>query len=343
VAAAAQAPVLPNYSRRLKMMALVLMGSCAAGMGVGIWRELTDQTVRSAQDVQYVTDLPLIATVPDSQLDRLPTSAENPVLSADHPDTVSSDEYRRILTRIIYPPEGTAELNTVLVTSATRGDGKTSVACNLAISLARANRRVLLLDVCARRPTVERTLGLEQGPGLAEILASELQADEAIRPTRFENLSVLGPGLLGKEVIGKLASRDTVTFLEQAEQSFEHVIIDTPPALLMADARLLAPIVDGVIVVIGADITTLGMAQRCLSSLQQIGANIIGVVLNRLRHTPGGYLRGNLEKYYTYDRPAGIVRNRRRPVDEEDATLILMAEEVEHMVQGTGIRPKRHT
>lgn len=343
VAVAAQAPSDPDIKRRLKCMVLVCMMSCAAGFGFGLYRELTDQQVRTVVDLKWVTELPMMAMIPDLSVEKLPANTKAALLTAEHPDSISADEFRRVLTRIIYPPEGSAELNTCLVTSASRGDGKTSLTCNLAISLAQANRRVLLLDICARRPSVEKTLGIERAPGLGEVFANQVSLQEAVRPTAIPNLYVMGPGFLTNEVIGKLASRDMVEFLEKAEETFEHVLIDSPPTLLMADAKLLAPVVDGVILVVGAEVSSLGMVRRALSELQQIGSNVIGVVLNRAKHVAGGYMRDNLEKFYNYgresvDTTATIEEALAEPAPEkikdgELPTMILLEDQV--------IRPKQ--
>lgn len=338
VAVGAYAPTEPDNGKRLKYIALVLMGSCGVGFGVGLWREVSDQQVRTPQDVAYCTDVPLMAVIPDAGVERLPANTNMSIVAAEHPDSISADAIRRVITRIIYPPEGSAELNTCLVTSASRGDGKTTTACNLAIALAQANRRVLLVDLSARRPSVEKRLGIVAAPGLSEIFTGDIRAEDAIRETQFPNLSILGPGLNGKALIGRLASRETVEFLERAEESFEHVIIDTPPVLLMSDAKLLAPVVDGVLVVVGAEVSMLGMVRRTLRDLQQIGSNVIGVVLNRVKHVPGGYMRRNLSNYYAYDQEHAndsqydVPRMRPEPVpDDEDIhampSILLVDEE----------------
>lgn len=342
-AVAPQAPSVPDFKRRLKFMALVVMMSCGVGFAFGLYRELTDQQVRTVLDLKFVTDLPMMAMIPDMSVEKLPANTKAALLTAEHPGSISADEFRRVLTRIIYPPEGSAELNTCLVTSASRGDGKTSLACNLAISLAQANRRVLLLDICARRPSVEKTLGMGRAAGLGEIFANKISIQEAVRQTPIPNLCVLGPGFLTTEVIGKLASRETVEFLEKAEEAFEHVIIDSPPTLLMADAKLLAPVVDGVIMVVGAEVSSLGMVRRALSELQQIGSNVIGVVLNRAKHVAGGYMRDNFEKFYNYGNEetvetAAIDGSRPgtgpQPIDGEELPTMILLED-------RGIRPKQ--
>jgi capsular exopolysaccharide synthesis family protein len=295
-----EAPLSPSHSKRLQISLLICFVAGALGAGYGLGREFTDQSLRTPQDVGFVTGLPILAAIPHAKEDRLPDGVDAPLLTADHPDSTTADEFRRILTRIIYPPEGSAELNTCLIVSPSRGDGKTSLAANLAISLAQANRRVLLVDISSRHPSVEKCFGLDPTPGLSELLMGDGTPGELVRETHCANLSVLGPGFRGKDLVGKLASRETVEFLEQAEEAFEHVIIDTPPALLMSDAKLLAPIVDGVLVVCGAGVSSSGMLRRCISELQGIGANTIGVVLNAIRPHRGGYLRKNLQLYYKY-------------------------------------------
>jgi capsular exopolysaccharide synthesis family protein len=340
----AYAPTEPDYGRRLKFMALVLVASCGAGFGVGLWREISDQQVRSAQDIGYCTDLPLMGIIPDAGVDQLPAGTNMATVAAEYPGSISADAIRRVITRIIYPPEGSAELNTCLITSASRNDGKTTTACNLAIALAQANRRVLLVDLSARRPSIEKRLGMPSAAGLSEIFSRDIRMDDAVRETQFPNLSVLGPGLNAKLVIGKLASRETVEFLEHAEETFEHVIIDTPPVLLMSDAKLLAPIVDGVIVVVGVEISMLGMVRRTLRDLQQIGANVVGVVLNRVKYMPGGYMRRNLSNYYSYgiehgeEMPSGGQPVRPETVvdtDDEGMPTIMLVDDDD------GVRPGR--
>ncbi|MBI4559339.1 MAG: AAA family ATPase [Candidatus Hydrogenedentes bacterium] len=334
LASAANSPAHPDYGRHLQFMLLSLLFSGCFGVGAGLLREMTDQELRSAQDVAGVTPLPILATIPHASADNLPADVRADRLTADHPETTTADEFRRILSRIIYPPEGASELNTCLVVSPNRGDGKTSVACNLAVALARANRRVLLLDISARHPSIEGTFGLEPGPGLSEALSGQYDSNNLIRATEFPNLAILGPGLQSDDMIGKLASREIVAFLERAEESFEHIIIDTPPALLMSDTKLLGPIVDGVIVVAGVGVSTIGMLRRCLQDLQQIGANVTGIVLNGLRPTRGGYLRQNQKLYYTYSHGRGNGASSRDfapvkvyPASEETAPAVLLVED----------------
>lgn len=277
-------PVHVDYGKRLRYAALVLVLAGGIGLLIGLVREITDQQLRTSDDLTSITPLPVLAAIP--QVSRGTNGvALNPeeAFSESGGDSRSTEEFRRILTRIIYPPEGAVEVKTILVTSPSQRDGKTSLACNLAIALAEANRRVLVVDICTRRPGIEKAFDLEPDHGLGEILAGEYSPEELVRPTGYPNLYVLGPGFQSRDVSRKLASREAVEFFEQAEQAFDHVIIDTPPCLLVSDAKLLSPVMDGIILVAGVGISTITTVRRCLMEMQQIGANVLGVVLNGVR------------------------------------------------------------
>lgn len=322
--------------RRVQFMVMVVFGALLAGLAVGLLREFTNQYARTVQDIASVTPIPVLGVIPDSEGQRLPDSHRPELLTADYPQSPSAHEYRRILARIIYPPDETIEVNSCLVASPTRGDGKTSLAVNLAVALTQANRSVLLVDVCPKNASVERCFNLEPGRGLAEVLYDEMPYQMLVRETELPRLKVLGPGFRIEELRGKLASRSMMEFLETAEKEFDNIIFDTPPTLLMSDAKLLAPIVDGVIVTVGVGNSNLGMVRRCLAELDQVNANIIGVVLNRIKTTRGGYMAKNLDLFHSYsstdnDEDGDLEDIPEMPIREDDAemepAMMLLAEE----------------
>ena len=318
VAAQPYAPAQPSHRRQIQAIVALIALSMGTGVCAGFLREMTDQQIRSPQDLAFVTQAPLLAVVPHTRYDQLPNDVHASTVMITHPASTTADEYRRILARIVYPPEGSAEMNSCLITGASRGDGKTTVACNLAAALAQASRTVLLVDICARRPNVERNLGMDPAQGLAEIFESGLAFEACVRASNVPGLDVLGPGTAKGFVVGRYASRELVQLLEQAEQSYDHVIIDSPPALLMADAGMLAPVVDGVIVVAGAGVSTQGMVRRCIQDLAQAGAHVAGIVLNRAKPVPGGYMAANLQSYYHYG------TEERAPSSAPDPTILLL-------------------
>ncbi len=189
---------------------------------------------------------------------------------------------------------------TLAVVSPTKGDGKSTLTCNLGISLARTGRRVLIVDLSYRRPELEALFGLPRREGLVEVLNEEIAAVEAIQSTRVSGLSVIGPGLEAGDLVGRLGSRDMSSFLEHAKKHFDHVILDTTPWLIMSDAKLITPLVDSTLVVVGAESSTLGMARRCLREIAEIETDVVGVLLNQAHSEAGGYMRKNQSIYYGY-------------------------------------------
>lgn len=343
----ASTPLLPNspdYSTHIQLMILAILGALMAGFAAALLRELLNQQAQSPQDLSQITTLPVLAAIPHPKMERLPKDHQATMIMADYPDSPTADQFRRILARIIYPPDDTVEVNSCLIASPTRGDGKTVLACNLAISLAKANRRVLLVDCCHRDPHAAKSFGVQPAEvGLSEVLSGEVDLPMAVQDTEFENLKVIGPGLDVSELKGKMAAREMMHFLETAEKNFDHIIIDTPPALLMSDAKLLSPIVDAVIVAVGSTTSSLGMVRRCLSELQRDSANIIGLVLSGVRHTRGGYLAKNLSLFYGYENGNGHANGHTKAttngaadlpemkiVDEdgeEDSAMLLLADD----------------
>ncbi len=312
VASPTTVPLAPEAGRRLQLILLTLLSSAAAALGVGFLRELTDQQVRSAKDVVDVTNKPVLAAIPHTSVADAKEPEVLATLAADHPESAAANEFRNILSRLAFAnDDAIAEINSCLVTSPTQGDGKTTVACNLAIALAAANRNVLLVDI-SPAGHVERHFGLEPARGLTEVLSGGYAFRDVVRPTVYRGLCVLGPGFNVEQLAPKLASRELTQLLEEAEQLFDHVIIDAPPSLLLSDAKLLAPVVDGVLLVVGAGVSTLGMVRRCVAELERLDSHILGVVINAIRPSAGGYLQKNLELFNTYH--AG---ERRRTIDRE--------------------------
>lgn len=298
VTSEANAPETPDIKLRLKFLLVALALASLAGLGLGLALELSDQTIRSAEDVGYVTELPILASVPHAKEDRLPANVNIARVADEQRGSVTADEYRHVAARILHSARHGRETKTVVVASPARGDGKTTLACNLAIVLSQADRKVLLIDIDTRNPAVEALFGLTPGPGLAELLSGDPVEHDPDRATDFENLYVLGPGLKGVDLVERLASREIVDFIQGAEEIFDHVIIDSPASLLMSEAKLLAPQADGIVMVVGAGVSSFGMLRRSLRTMEEAGGRVLGVVINGLKHAPGGYMRQNIDMYY---------------------------------------------
>ena len=299
----------PDYGRRLKFVLLVLFLSFSVSVGVGVAQEIADQQVRSVRDVARLTSVNAIASIPYAPHDNLPANVDLPLLTVEYPNSRCADEYRRVLAHLLYPDDSTLELKSLVVASPTKGDGKTALACNLALALAQAGRHVLLVDLSFRCPGIEPSLKLPEAEGLGEVLGGKIPLSAATRPTSFDKLDIMGPGFDTEGLGSRLASRAMAAMIESALSLYDHVIFDTAASLIMSDARLVAPLVDGVLIVVGCGISTRGMVQRCVRDLQQVDANLVGIVLNLVRRTPGGYMQRNLDLYTAYEKEATTRRN----------------------------------
>ena len=208
----------------------------------------------------------------DDGHDSEPTAARNGGHQED-------DDYRRLRATLLFAP-AYSDVRTIAVTATRHGEGATRVAVGLARALAaEGETRVLLVEANLRTPAFARQLPVPKAPGLAEFLAGEASASSLIAPVRDWNLSVISaghrPAVIDCETIAAA--------IAEVMGQFDFVIIDLPPVNRYADAAILAPKVDGVILVVEADRTPVAEAESAKKGLDRVGARIFGVVLNRRR------------------------------------------------------------
>ena len=213
------------------------------------------------------------------------TSSSLVLVSAPH--SAESEAFRNVRTCVTYgctenPPK------LVLVTSGQKSDGKTTVACNLAISLAQVSERTLLIDSDLRLPTIHKNFSLSRlTPGLSDYLQGNRDYGEVIFETPIPNLCLMlagGPCPNPTELVG---SKRMSELLELLTDEFDHIIIDSPPVTRVADAMLLSRLVEGVVLVVRSGKTPEPVAENALQRLKQMDANILGTVLNDVMAVPG--------------------------------------------------------
>jgi capsular exopolysaccharide synthesis family protein len=212
----------------------------------------------------------------------------SPVLvAALTPHAVAAEQYRTLRTRIMLGEDGQPR-RVLLVTSPGEGDGKSVTAANLALTMAQEfNRRIILVDGDLRRPGVHQLLGLPSTPGLADVLSGNVELDDAIVDLPEFNLTVLPSGLTPErpaELLGSVAMRRT---LDALRTRFDRVLVDMPPVVPLADVGVLAPQVDGVLLVVRAGSTKKPDIERALSVFD--GSRIVGLVLNATGGSQTGY------------------------------------------------------
>jgi capsular exopolysaccharide synthesis family protein len=267
--------------------------------GLAFFFEYMDSRIKTPDEIRAHLGLPYLGMLPviDDK-----TSGPHPIISNGVPANFS-ESFRGIRTNVLFSSaqEGS---KSIVVTSTGPGEGKSMVASNLAISLAQAGQRVLIVDADMRKPKAHEIFGVTQEPGLSNLLVGNAKASESVRKTAVPGLWIVAAGRIPPnpaELVGSPRFRD---FLESLKDHFEWVIIDSPPVMAVTDASLIAHHASGVLFVVGAEMTSRQNAQRALDQLEQVQARFIGSVLNRvdLKHNAyyySQYYRREYTSYYT--------------------------------------------
>lgn len=279
-------PVRPN---RLQVLAIALAVGLMAGVGAAMLLDWMDHRIRSVAEVEGLLGLPILGAVPHMLGKR--SAMERGQEIHLYPKSEVAEAYRTVRTGIRFGMTEAAS-RTILVTSPSPGDGKTTVASNLAIAISQTGKRVLLVDADCRRPMVQRIYGLGQEHGLSSVLAGQGDLESAIYRSAAQNLDVLPCGPLPPNPAEMLNSEAFTSLLRELAGRYDQVVVDSPPVAPVTDARILAAACDATVLVIRAEKTSRRVAEHARDALASVGAVMLGVVVNdapRSRAEGGGY------------------------------------------------------
>ncbi len=269
-------PVSPVWPQRPKVLAMGIALAAAFALGLGVLREMLDlslydpQTIARALGCQYLGSLPIVA-------DGGPAAYQATAKSG----TQGAESYRILRTALLFAA-GTSRLARLLITSGVAGEGKTTVSANLASSFVAAGRRVLLIDADLRRPRLDRVLALSRAPGLAEILAGSATLTDAVRRPiglGFDCIPSGEPPENPSELLGSSAFR---TLLNQAEEHYDIVLVDSPVLFAVTDALVLARQIPMTLIVHRPGSYAKSGYTEIQTNMARAGAKLLGVVLNRI-------------------------------------------------------------
>ena len=269
------APFSPNRPRTYQLALLI---GLALGIGLTLLFENFDNTVRTPEDVKAM-NLPFLGMIP-AVVPPAGATAPRPA-ALRQPDGPVAEAYRVVRTNLLFSTVGEGG-RALVVTSTNPGEGKTTTAANLALSLAANGARVLVVDADLRRPTLHQHFGISKTPGLSDVIIGKRQISEAILTPRGKGFHVLPCGYVPPnpaELLGSQVMREIVGALKTR---YDWVLIDTPPVLAMADTPVLCPYVDGVILVIASEASSRPAVQRAVDQLAGVGGSVIGAVLNKV-------------------------------------------------------------
>lgn len=269
-------PTSPVEPRPLWNGALALLLGVLLAAGLALLAEYQDTSIKSPDEVSRLFGVPVLGVIPYART--CPTG----VITLQHPAAPASEAFYALRTGL-RRREAERPLRSLLITSATPGEGKTTVAANLAVALARTGRQVCLVDANLRRPTLMNVFSMDCPVGLTDVLSDKQSMATAVCPTHVTGLSLL-PG--GEPVVSPAEAIDSEqmqTVVQEAVQRFDWVLFDSPSVLSAADALLLAARVDGVVLVAGIGAVARHQLAATLESLDAVQAPVLGVVVNRAR------------------------------------------------------------
>ena len=285
---AAQVPSEPVEPRVPVVLGLGLGAGLMLGTVSAVVLEATDTTIRSGEEAEALCDLPSLATIPRMEAENgtgllSPHVVENGhqwrVIAQQEPYSMAAESYRTLRSSLLLGDGGNAQV--LVVTSALPGEGKTLTAANCATVLAQQGSRVLLVDADLRRSSLHRGLGVRKEPGLGDVLSGRCAPEEAaVAVEDIPRLSVVSSGANVEYPSEALASEQMAAALQCWRESYDHVVVDTPPVAMVTDAVVLAARADAVLLVAKAAATTRQSLRRTRDVLLRANARIAGVVVN---------------------------------------------------------------
>lgn len=333
----ADTPYAPIWATAPLKLSLGLLLGLLLGIGGAFLLEALNTSIRKPEDLELALNVPGLAVIPRLTGGPAPAqrrlggllrpgkkaeleaknAANSAFGAASQPFSVGIEAFRMLRTSLLWCEQGDS-MKTLVVTSAAPGEGKTMTAANLSVAFAYDGLRVLLIDCDVRRPRQHTLFQMPRAPGLMELLMpsntsngvqsltfdpglgqteSGRPVTDVIRATNVKGLSLLPCGALPTNASHLLSGVRMRVLLQQLAKTFDLVILDTPPVLATADAGILASIADGVLLVVRAGQTDRVAAKRAQQQLTNVGARIVGTVLN----DPGGEVSQFGDYYYPYD------------------------------------------
>lgn len=296
----AEVPRGPASPDRQGNMAIGLLAGLALGLVLSFFVEYLDNRIKSPEELPTHLGLPSLGLLPIVR--KVDMRGGYPLLSHSS-STKLKEAFRTLRTNVLFSSaeQGSRSL---AITSTGPSEGKTLVAGNLAISLAEAGLRVLLIDADMRRPKQHDLFQLKREPGLSDLLVGTAKASESVRKTETPGLWVMPAGRIPPNPAELLGSARFEEFFKSLKEHFDWVLIDTPPVMAVADACVIAHKMTGTVFVIGAEMVSRHAAATALAQLENSRAKLIGGILNRvdLDRNPyyySQYYKKEYSEYYT--------------------------------------------
>jgi non-specific protein-tyrosine kinase len=285
-------PTVPIRPRTLQNTFLAGLVGALLAAGVVVAVDAFDDRLKDPADLARRTGLTVIGVIPFTDIE-----ATGPVTNLE-PRSPVSEAYRALRTNIQFSNVA-HKLNRIVVTSPTPGDGKTTIAANLAIILAQGGQKVTLIDADLRRPKVHKMFKQPNRVGLTGLFLKQVELRDVTKSVGMENLSIITSGQIPPNPAELLGSVRMSEMLNEIQTQSDKIVVDTPPILSVTDASVLNPYVDGVILVVQVGQTHIGAAIQAVNNMRQVGVNLIGLVINGVKFDNSRYSYYYRSRYYS--------------------------------------------
>jgi capsular exopolysaccharide synthesis family protein len=280
----AQTPVSPSSPKPVKDALLGLAAGLALGLGAAFLRHSFDDRLTSKEATEHAAGVPVLAMTPLVT----PWRRQQPlVVSVTEPTSPAAESYRSLRTSLQFARQE-KQLNCLVVTSAGVGEGKTATLANLGVVFAQAGERVVLVSCDLRRPRIGSFFGLDEHEGLSSVLIGQRTLEESLLPVPdVDRLSLLPAGPIPPNPAELLNSARAQDIFARLRNQFDLVLIDSPPVLPVTDAAILSQYADATLMLAAAGQTRRSDLHRAVEKLDQVGARILGTVLNKVTRQTG--------------------------------------------------------
>lgn len=291
----ARIPLAPSKPNRTLILIIGLLLGAGLAVGYVFVKNYFDDTIKTPDDIEN-RKINVLAWVP--HFENTLAGDESVQFIVDKlPDSIPSEAFRALRTRIQFSRVNTESLKTLLVTSSAPQEGKTTIAVNLAGSFAHSKKKVLLIDCDLRKPSVHKLFAANRTPGLIDYLTGNAKFNDVLNASTISNLSYITSGTIPPNPAEMLDSLEMRNFLKKLRDEYDLIILDSPPIIAVTDSEILTSMVDGTLLVVSSEHTEIEMMERSVELIRRENTQFLGTVLNNFSYKSG---YGSYYKYYYY-------------------------------------------
>lgn len=278
----AEKPIVPVKPKKLLNILISIIVGAFGGLGLAFFMEYLDDTAKTAEDVEKAMKWPFLVNIPDIENGEDPQSLGKDLLVHSRPKDPVAEAYRSLRTRIFFSSTEEHPLRSIMITSPCPQDGKTMTLCNLGIAISQNKKKVLLVDADMRKPRLHDVFKRANDAGLSNYLSGQCSFNDAVQKTDIENVHLVSGGVIPPNPSELLESHKLKEFLAKAKESFDTILLDTPPIGMVTDAVVVSMAVDGAIMVVQSGKASRRFLARVYQLLLGARARVAGVVINRV-------------------------------------------------------------